>query len=175
MLRRLLVGLVLGVVLGGLAAAALVRGLGVVSFAVAGGALLAYAAAVVLGAVTGLVAGKPVWAKGAWIEVGLKAFFGSLLAAGIMFVLRRWVDVSVNLGGLGAGAGLLGDLPAASLPIISTLLSVFYEIDNTDSGEAEEKKDQPKRVAAGKSKARIAEDEAEAEESEPVPKKHASK
>jgi hypothetical protein len=177
MLKRLLVGIVIGILVGGLLAAGIVKLFGV-TFALTGGAVLAYAAALLTGALVGLVAGKPVWAKGAWIEVGLKAFVGAVLAAGIMFVLRRWVDVSVNLVSFGAGTGALGELPAASLPIIATLLSVFYELDNTDSGEGGAKDDvKPKRVGAGKDgHARIADDEAEAEEQEPAPtKKRATK
>jgi hypothetical protein len=178
MLRRLLVGLVLGVVIGGLVAAAIVKGLAVTSFAAAGGPALAYIAAIATGVLAGLVAGKPIWAKGAWIEVGLKAFFGSLLAAGAMFALRKWGAVSVNLAALGSGS--LGDLPVTSLPIISTVLSVFYELDNTDAPEAEAKgatsaTSANKRVAAPK-KARIAEEAAaEGEEEEQEPKKRMKK
>jgi hypothetical protein len=162
MLKRLLVGLVLGVVIGGVVAGAVVKGLGVISFTATGGAwggpALAYLAAIATGVLAGLVAGKPIWAKGAWIEVGLKAFFGSLLAAGAMFALRKWGNVFVNLQGLGSGT--LGDLPATSLPIISTVLSIFYELDNTDAPEAEAEAkgaagaSSNKRVAAPK-KARV--------------------
>jgi hypothetical protein len=179
MFRRLFVGLVLGLVIGGLAAGAVIKGLGIVTFAGAGGAVIAYVAAVITGAVVGLFAGKPVWAKGAWIEVGLKAFFGSLLAAGIMFALRSWIPGGLDLTSLGAGSGALGELPAAALPILSTLLSVFYEIDNTDAPEAEAaaKKGEPtapKRVAAakgGKGVARVETSELDGEEESASSKK----
>src|SRR5579862_9499803 len=95
MFRRLIVGIVVGVVTGALVAAAMIKGLGIVTLGST--AFLAYAAAAVTGIVIGLVAGKPIWAKGAWIEVGLKAFFGALLAAGAMFALRKWVGVDVDL------------------------------------------------------------------------------
>src|SRR5215472_6860795 len=141
MLKRLLFGLVLGVLVGGLVAAGVVKVFG----AVFAGALLAYVAAVVTGVAAGLVAGKPIWQKGASIEAGLKAFFGALLAGGIMFALRRWVDITVDLTSFGAGAGALGSLPAVSLPIVATLLSVFYELDNTDSGQdKDDKQEAPK-------------------------------
>jgi hypothetical protein len=176
MLKRLLVGLVLGVLIGGIVAAGIVKGMGVASFADTGGAALAYLAATVTGVLAGLVAGKPIWAKGAWIEVGLKAFFGSLLAAGAMFALRKWVDVSVDLAGLGAGK--LGDLPVTALPIISTVLGVFYELDNTGSEEeaADGKASTPnKRVALGKGKARVAEEVGESDEDEQESKKRMKK
>ncbi len=135
MIGRLLKGIVLGILLGGLAAAALAKGLGVLTFAVAGGAFLAYAAAAVTGAVVGLVAGKPIWAKGAWIEALLKTFFGALLAAGGMFLVRRFGGVPVDLARLGLGAGAASELPFVSLPAIATVLSMFFEVDNTDAPE----------------------------------------
>ncbi len=131
MFKRLISGLVIGIVMGALATTAVVKGLGIASFL--DRSILAYAAALATGAFVGLVAGKPVWAKGAWIEVGLKAFFGSLLAAGGMFALRKWGGISLDLSSIGAGAGQVRDLPAATLPVIATVLSVFYEIDNTGS------------------------------------------
>src|SRR5580704_11431323 len=98
MLRRLLVGLVLGLVVGGLVAAGFVQGLHVLTFGDGtGGALFAYATAAVTGVLTGLVAGKPIWASGAKIEAGLKAVFGALLGAGLMFAIRQWVHVTPDL------------------------------------------------------------------------------
>src|SRR5579863_4587293 len=130
MLKRLLSGIVIGLVLGGLAAAALVKGLGMLLFAATGaGTVTAYLAALATGAVVALIAGKPIWAKGAWIEVGLKAFFGSLLAAGGMFALRKWGVTTLNLSSFGAGPDLptaIGYLPAVALPVIATVLSMFF-------------------------------------------------
>jgi hypothetical protein len=157
-------------VLGGLAAAALVKGLHVLTFASVGvGVGLAYLAALATGACVALVAGKPVWAKGAWIEVGLKAFFGSLLAAGGMFALRRWVGMTVDLSHFGAGEGSLALLPATSLPIIATALSVLFELDNTDPPEEKapaKATATPSRVAAGKAAKgpRVSAEEDEVEE-----------
>jgi hypothetical protein len=131
MFKRLIVGIVIGIVMGALAAAAVVKGLAVTSFL--DRSMLAYVAALATGAFVGLVAGKPVWAKGAWIEVGLKAFFGSLLAAGGMFALRKWGGMSLDLSAIGAGAGQIRDLPTVTLPVIATVLSVLYEVDNTES------------------------------------------
>jgi hypothetical protein len=180
MLKRLVVGILIGLVVGGIAAAAIVKGLHMALFLVGtGGTLMAYVAALATGAFVALVAGKPVWAKGAWIEVGLKAFFGSLLAAGGMFALRKWGLAHVDLSSFGGGAGDIGYLPATSLPIIATVLSIFFEIDNTD---APQEQAPPKpggkaqvRVAASASKgspsgARVAKDDAESDD-EPVASK----
>ncbi|MBK7581301.1 MAG: hypothetical protein IPI67_13935 [Myxococcales bacterium] len=132
MLKRVLFGLLKGSVVGGLLGAAVVFGLGMPVFA----AWLAYVAAALTGALTGLVAGRAIWEKDARIEAGLKAGVGAVIATLAMFAVRKWLNVSLNLGQLGHGA--VGQLPLASLPLISTVLALFYELDNTgDSGAPE--------------------------------------
>lgn len=150
MVKRLFVGLVLGLILGGLVAAAVIAGL---QWLTVPAAFFAYALAAVTGVLVGLVAGKPIWAQGGGIEGGLKAFFGALLAAGGMFALRTWVHADIDLTMLHAGSGAIGDLPAASLPLIAAVLGGFYELDNTP--EPEEKGKGRARIA---SKSRIAEE-----------------
>ncbi|MEI7892196.1 MAG: hypothetical protein WCI05_03855 [Myxococcales bacterium] len=171
MLRRLFVGLVLGLIVGVLTAAGLV-GMNRPQFE---GAFLAYAAAAVTGVLTGLVAGKPIWAQGGKVEAALKAVFGALLAAGGMFALRTWVQVQVPLDMLGAaGTGKIGELPAASLPALGAALAMFLELDNT--GEAEPSAAKAPAVEARKKgangKARVA-TEGRAEEEEEVRPKRA--
>jgi hypothetical protein len=185
MVRRLLIGLVLGLIVGGLAAAALVAGLHMTVFDPgAGGAALAYLAAALTGVLTGLVAGKPIWASGAKIEAGLKAFFGALVAAGLMFVARRWITPSVDLDFLGAGAGPIGDLPAASLPLVGAVLGGFFELDNTGGPDQDAALKTKKRVAEDKvsgraptpSKNRVADDEdGDAEPAPPMASKRAKR
>jgi len=178
MVRRLLVGLVLGFIVGGLVAAGLVAGLHQSAFAEgAGGAAFAYLTAAVTGVLTGLIAGKPIWASGAKIEAGLKAFFGALIAVGLMFALRRWVSWQLDLTAIGAGGRTdIGNLPAASLPLVAAVLGAFFELDNTGGGDEAAPKDK-KRVAApsaadGKARARLAEaDEGELAEAEVVSKR----
>ncbi len=146
MLRRLLLGLVIGVVIGGLVAAGFIAAFGTTVFA---NVVLAYALAAVTGTLTGLVAGKPIWARGGQIEAGLKAVFGALIAAAGMFAVRRWLTMEVDLSVLHAGQGMLSELPAAALPLVAGVLGGFYELDNTDPPAA--KDDKPgKRVAADK-------------------------
>ncbi len=170
MIRRLFVGLVLGLIIGGLVAAGLVAGLHVPTFFGSGGALLAYLAAALTGTLTGLFAGKPIWSTGAKVEAGLKAFFGALVGAGLMFALRQWGgSFTLDLAALNAGGtGPVGDLPAASLPIVAAVLGAFFELDNTGGEEGEKKvralpESPRKRVAAagsnGKSKAGSAAEE----------------
>jgi hypothetical protein len=175
MLKRLLVGLLLGAVIGAVVAAVLVQGLGMALYA---NALVAYLAAAATGVVAGLVAGKPIWAADGKIEAGLKAFFGVLLGLGGMFALRQWGHVHVDLGALKAGVGNLGDLPAASLPIIAAVLAGFYELDNSPSPEGEKKDDAAGGAASSKKvagkKVRVAEEDEVSEDDEveePVAKK----
>lgn len=189
MLRRLLLGLVLGLVVGGLAAAGLVAGLHQAVFAAGtAGVVFAYVAASVTGVLTGLVAGKPIWASGAKIEAGLKALFGALLGAGLMFALRQWVHVVPDLPLLAPGLTVaelqgvgIAQLPVVSLPLIAAVLGGFFELDNTGgSDEADAKGGAKKRVADGKangqSKARVAsEDDADDEESVPAASKRAKR
>lgn len=129
---RILKGLVLGLVLGGVLGVVAIKALGLVVL----GAIPAYLLALLTGALTGLVAGKPIWAAQAKLEAGLKAFAGALLAAAGMFALRRWVGMSVDLEAFGAGTGTLGELSATSLPLISAVLGMLFELDNTPSPEA---------------------------------------
>ena len=175
MLKRLIVGLILGTVIGAVVAVILVQGLGMVMFA---NAALAYLAAAATGVITGLVAGKPIWAADGKIEAGLKAFFGILLGLGGMFALRTWANVHVDLGMLKAGEGMIGYLPAASLPIIAGVLSAFYEIDNSPSEGGKKDDDASSGAASSKKsagkKVRVeAEEEAEDDEEveEPAAKK----
>lgn len=154
MVKRLVVGLLLGAVIGAIGAAVLVQGLGVTTFE--GKGLFAYLAAAVIGIVTGLVAGKPIWSADGKIEAGVKAFVGMVVALGAMFVLQKWVHVPVDLTALRAGKGALGLLPAASLPIIGSLLAAIFEIDNT--GEpAKDKEDAKAAPPASAKKVRVQE------------------
>lgn len=144
MARRAVIGLVKGLLLGGVIALVLVKGLGVATF----GALLAYPIAVLVGVLAGFVAGRPIWDREGRIEATLKAVVGAIVGAGLMFAMRKWLNPSLDLGSFGAGG--LGELPVVSLPLIATALSVFFELDNT--GEPAD--DKPRVVSDGK-KARV--------------------
>lgn len=166
MLKRLLVGLVLGIVIGGAAAAVVLKVFGAAVFP---NAIAAYAAAAITGLVAGLIAGKPIWSQDGRIEAGLKAFFGALLACGGMFALRTWVHASFDLQSFGAGAGSVADLPVISLPAIAVLLAGFFELDNTpEAGDGAAKSGGGASKAALPPKTRIAEPELEDELEEPV-------
>jgi hypothetical protein len=125
MLKRLVVSVVEGTVVGGLASA-LLLGLGF-DWSHLG---VVYGAAAVTGAATGLLAGKPFWAKSAKLEALLKASVGTFLALTSMYGLRKWLPgVSLNLGTT-LGSGSIGGLPAASLPVIATAIALLFEVDD---------------------------------------------
>ncbi len=134
-LKRLVLGIVLGLFVGGLAAFGVVRGLGLETFS----PLIAYLSAAATGTLVGLVAGKPIWAGGAKIEAGLKAAFGALLGAGILFAIRRWLpETPLSATHWPLVTGAPGELPAVALPAIGALLGAFYEVDNTPEPKAAE-------------------------------------
>jgi hypothetical protein len=133
---RVLVGMLKGLALGAALAAALVAGLGLVQF----GPWLWAPAACGTGLLTGLLVGKPVWAPEAKVEAGLKALAGALLAAGGLLAVRAWLALPVDLSALGAGQGLVGDLPAASLPLLAAALGAWFEADNTTARRAKSKR-----------------------------------
>jgi hypothetical protein len=178
MLTRLLIGIAKGLFIGGL----LGFGLAKAGF-VAPGAFIAYLAAALAGVLTGLVAGKPIWAKDAKIEAGMKAVVGALLGAGLMYATRRWLNIALpfELGDLSAAneslgetaaSGTVGGLAVTSLATIAGLLGGFYEADNTpsegDDGEAKARSSTVRVAAADDDED---EDAGEEHESEDEPKK----
>jgi hypothetical protein len=128
MLKRLIVGLVIGVLVGGLIGYGLFQ---VLPTAMAGA--LGYAFAAVTGVLVGLVAGKPIWAREAAVEAGLKAFVGALLAMGVLFGIRFLGLTIPSIAEIPAAE--IGRHPIGSLAAIAVLLSVFYELDNTGGDE----------------------------------------
>lgn len=145
MLGRLLVGIVKGLVLGALIGFGLVK----LGFAFPG-AIVAYLAAAATGVLIGLIAGKPIWAKDAKIEAGMKAGVGALLGVGLMFAARRWLsvpvpgfllDVTRTVAPTEAGASTLGNFGMTALAAIAALLGGFYDADNTPEPDKPEAKD----------------------------------
>lgn len=152
MLLRLLVGLIKGLVLGALAG----FGLAYVGLA-APPALIAYPAAIVMGLVIACLAGKPIWAKGARIEVGMKAVVAAIFAPLLLLAARSWVTMGLPLDpatlGLDATGASLGMFSITSYAMVAAVLAGFFDADN-DPGEPEEasptgKATGKKRIASG--------------------------
>jgi hypothetical protein len=125
MFRRLFLGLFEGAFLGALLVFAIVRGAGWSSLPL----WMALVASGVLGAVIGLVAGKPIWREGAKIEAGLKSFFGALLGVGALYAMQRWVPLPalpMAIPGVEHGP-----VPLAYLPLVGITLAMLFELDDT--------------------------------------------
>jgi len=162
MLKRLAFGLIFGLVVGGLLAAAVVKGVGMLAFTGAGGTALAFVFAAVTGLLVGLVAGKPIWASGGQIEAGLKAGVGAALAMLAMLGMRHWLNFDLDLHSMGLSPATpthAGLLPVATLPVIAAILGAFYEADNTPASEEEKSgaKSKGGKESADKKKVRVAE------------------
>jgi len=140
MLRRILLGVLKGTLIGALVGVLFVYGLGIPLLAGVAG----YLAAIVTGVFVALLAGKPIWASGAWIEVLLKGVAAAVLGAGALWAVRAFLEASISVGPL--GQGLLSELPFVMLPLVATLLAVFFEVDNTDEPEATPPGDHAKRL-----------------------------
>jgi len=124
MLKRLVFALLEGALPGALAAFALS------SIGVAGSALAMYAAVAAVGVLTGLLAGRPIWANGAKIEGLLKAVVGLFISVTMLFGVRKWLPgVSVDLGAF-AGSGPIGSVPWIILPAIGVAYAIVLEIDD---------------------------------------------
>jgi hypothetical protein len=171
MLGRLLIGIVKGLLVGGLI------GFGLAKLGLAApGAIIAYLAAAVTGVLVGLIAGKPIWAKDAKIEAGMKAFVGALLGAGLMYAVRRWLTMplpialgplsaaNLSLGEAATSTGTIGGLAITSLAAIAGLLGGFYEADNDPADGTHAAEGGTKRAPA--SNKRIVADETDKEADE---------
>jgi hypothetical protein len=160
MLKRVVIAVVEGVVVGGSVAA------GVAGFGLSwNGVLVVYGAAVTTGIAIGIVAGKPAWASSARLEALLKSAVGAFIAPAAVYGVRKWLpSLSLDLGPL-LGSGPLGDLPRVLLPLTATAIAVLLEIDDAVgphaiAGQA------PSRVAMGANPGEGADAEAEGSETE---------
>ena len=160
MLRRLLLGLSEGLVIGLALGVACARGLGFVS---PGSIVLALLGALA-GFAVGLVAGRPIWAHNAKTEALLKAGAGALAGFGLSFALRRWLKLEVDLSAFSLGTGPAGQLSALALPAVAVALGLFFELDDDGPSAAGpgSKRDRKQRLEtqAADSEA-LAEDEAD--------------
>ncbi len=140
MLKRLGLGLLKGLVIGGALGAGLHFGLG---WTVATGAL-GFALAAGAGALAGVFTGKPPWAPGGRIEAGLKAAFGAGLG-----VLAYWLGTKYGAVGLpldipaaaNASEVLAGtpwtEIPLTTVAAVAGVYGTLVELDNTPGTEPE--------------------------------------
>jgi hypothetical protein len=126
MLRRVLLGLLEGLVIGIALGMACARGLGLG----APNTLEASLLGAVGGFAIGLIAGRPIWARNAKTEALLKATAGAVAGVLLALALRRWLNLTLDLNAFSLGAGPAGQLSAIELPAVTTALAVFFELDD---------------------------------------------
>ncbi len=135
MLKRLLVGVLKGIVVGG--------GLGaLMSIVLHRGPLFggfAYVFYGLLGAVTGAVAGKALWKPGAWIEALLRGVFGIAVGCGLYalasaFLTLKGIDLTALHPSLTAPDRLVQQ-PIVLAPMLAVVYASLIELDNDGKGD----------------------------------------
>ena len=155
MLRRVLLGLLKGGLIGALLGALVLFGLGITTLSGWAG----YLAAVLGGVTVALIAGKPIWEKGAWVEVLLKSVAGALGGAGLFYVIDRYFGAS----GDAAGGSALAGQPLLVLPLVATILAMLFEADNTGDDQESPSPSKKQRVES------LAAEPLESDAEEPAP------
>lgn len=128
MLKRLVIGLIKGLVVGGAIGAGFTYGL---HWSAPSGGLLGFLLAMGAAGTTGVFAGKPPWQQGAWVEALLKGLVGVGVGA-----LAYWLGSTYAAGpdlplpGV-AEAAPWTSLPVLFLPAIAGVYGSLVELDNT--------------------------------------------
>jgi hypothetical protein len=171
MFRRLLLGLLKGLVIGGAIGALMHFALGV---AIIPAGALSYLFFGGVAAVAGVAAGQPPWREGAWVGSVLKAIFGFAIGAGIYWAGQRFLNFPIGgIANLPAGA-TFAQAPLLFAPALAALFSMLIELD--DGGEPAAESKTGVRVDAGKGKGKSAgADLDELEEKAPAPSAKAKK
>ena len=130
MLKRLGLGLLKGLIIGGAIGAGLQYGLGWTNAAGLLGFLVAMGAA----GTAGVFAGKAPWIEGAWIEASLKGMVGVGLGA-LAYWGFTYIPFDVPFPGL-SGTHALAALPVVFSPTIAGVYGALVELDNTGEDSA---------------------------------------
>lgn len=149
MLKRLALGLVKGLLIGGAIGAGLQYGLGWTSAA----GLLGFLVSMGVAGTTGVFAGKAPWREGAWIEATLKGMVGVGLGA-LAYWGLTYIPFELPFPGL-EGTHALTALPVVFAPAIAAVYGSLVELDNTDDEEGSKSGKDSKKGA----KARVAVDD----------------
>lgn len=159
MLKRLGIGLLKGLVVGGGIGAALQFGLQWVPAA----GLLGYLLAMGIGATTGILCGKPVWRTEAWIESLLKGGFGVGVGALLYWVSSSYLGFGIPIALPGVEAGTAWtSLPVFYGAAIGAVYGSLVELDNTDDDSGKS----AKKGGAKSARARVSDLEDDYEEIE---------
>ncbi len=166
MLKRLGLGLLKGLVIGGAIGAGLQYGLGPFGLHFEG--LLGFLVAMGVAGTTGVFAGRPPWQQGAWIEATLKGLVGVGVGALLYWVSSRWGQFEIPFPQLPEPRSWTA-LPVVFGPAIAGVYGALVELDNTGGG------DEGTTSRKGAKKARVALDDGFLlQEEEEVPAARAS-
>lgn len=144
--KRLLFGLLKGLIIGAGLGAALHFGLGWTTTP----GLLGYLLAMGGGATAGILAGKPPWRHQAWIEALLKAVAGLATGALVYWLASDYGAIGLPFEVAGVAAGTpWPELPLLYIPLVAALFGSLVELDNTGDDKA-------KKSSGGGSKAKKA-------------------
>lgn len=127
MVKRLLLGLLKGLVIAGALGALFFYAFGMHAVTGVGAFLLAGLATLL----AGVFAGQPPWKTGAWIGSVLKGVFGFGLGAGLYWVLQRFApatDISSVLRS--TEPTTIATAPLTFMPIIASIYTMLVEIDD---------------------------------------------
>lgn len=130
MLKRLGLGLVKGLVVGGAIGAGFQYGLRWTDVS----GLLGFLIAMGVAGTTGVFAGKPPWQDGAWIESSLKGLVGVGLGALLYWLSARWGQLEIPFPGLTEPASWTA-LPVVFGPAIAGVYGALVELDNAGGGD----------------------------------------
>jgi hypothetical protein len=161
MLKRLGIGWLKGAVVGGAIGAGLHFGLGWASVE----PLLAYLVAMATVASAAVLAGRPPWREGAWVEALLKGVVGVGFGALLAWLSSRFAGFALPfpLPGVDVAARWPG-VPIVFAPLFAALTGALVELDNT----GDDAKSAGSRAAAPRVRAPADEaEDAEIEESAP--------
>lgn len=133
MLRRGLLGILKGLLVGGVFGAAFHFALGGHAF---GGAGLAVFVSSLAAAVASVVSGQPPWREGAWVGSILKGVVGAAVGAGLGWAATRWLGGTLpTVFGLPEGSHWW-QAPLLLVPGISAPLAALVELDDGGAPEA---------------------------------------
>lgn len=154
MLKRLAIGLIKGLVIGGAIGAGIQYGL---HLEIASGGLLGYLLAMGSAGTTGVFAGKPPWREGAWVEALLKGLFGVGIGALGYWLGSAYGALALPFPGMDEPTAWTA-LPVVFLPAIAGVYGSLVELDNTGDDDAKKnEKGGGGKTAAGP-RARVAVD-----------------
>jgi hypothetical protein len=130
--KRLLLGLLKGIVIGGAFGALVHFALGTTHLdgGVAWANWLLYP---IVGAVAGALSGRAPWKPGAWIAGILKGVFGLAVGAGLFALGQKFLP-QVSL--VGGGTASLAHAPLFFAPMLATIYATLVELD--DGGDQAE-------------------------------------